>query len=113
MQKRVASVSGASPSTRASAPNSESMKAASHCSRSRFVAATGWRRAVAFATASILSTGFPLAAVRDTRAATIDTYDFTQGGYTSTRGPLAGVLIGSFTAAVEGTVLLSWRTYPA
>lgn len=89
------------------------MKAASHCSRSRFVAATGWRRAVAFVTACILSTGFPLAAVRDTRAATIDTYDFTQGGYMSTRGPLAGVLIGSFTAAVEANGFMSWRTYPA
>ncbi len=34
-----------------------------------------------------------------THAATIDTYDFTQGGYTSVLG--TGVLTGSFTGTVE------------
>lgn len=38
------------------------------------------------------------------RAATIDTYDFTQGGYTSNGSPfLTGVLTGSFTGDVESS----------
>ena len=36
------------------------------------------------------------------RAATIDTYDFTQGGYTFNGSPfLTGVLTGSFTGDVD------------
>jgi PEP-CTERM motif len=38
------------------------------------------------------------------RAATIDTYDFTQGGYTFNGSPfLTGVLTGSFTGNVESS----------
>jgi PEP-CTERM motif len=54
--------------------------------------------------ASVLATVLSLAAVRDTRAATIETYDFTQGGYTSSIEPLfSGVLTGHFTGAVEAS----------
>ena len=104
MQNRVVFVLAAAPATPASAPSSAPMRAASRYSRSSFVVATGWRRALSFATVSTLSTVLSLAAVRDTRAATIDTYDFTQGGYTSSIEPLfSGVLTGHFTGAVEAS----------
>ena len=78
------------------------MRAASHYSRSSFVVATRWRRALSFATVSTLSTVLSLAAVRDTRAATIDTYDFTQGGYVGIMEPFfIGAMTGRFTGAVE------------
>jgi hypothetical protein len=80
------------------------MRATSHYSCSSFVVATRWRRALSFATVSTLSTVLSLAAVRYTRAATIDTYDFTQGGYTFNGSVfLTGVLTGSFTGAVESS----------
>ena len=54
------------------------------------------------ATVSTLSTVLSLAAVRDTRAATIDTYDFTQGGYVGIMEPFfIGAMTGRFTGAVE------------
>jgi hypothetical protein len=64
--------------------------------------AKGRRSAVALAGACILPiVVVSLAAVTKAGATTIDTYDFTQGGYALVGQPGSGVLTGSFTGTVE------------
>jgi hypothetical protein len=58
------------------------------------------RNALACIGASLLSCALSVAAVDSAGGKTIDTYEFTQGGYTAP-GSLTGVLSGAFTGTVE------------
>ena len=65
-------------------------------------ATMGKRRSLALASACILSAVLSPAAATKAGAATIDTYDYAQGGYTNPSSPNAtSVLSGSFTGTVE------------